>query len=134
MRYLLLIYGPSDQMGDPSPDPSIHAAWIDYTNWLASEGLHLGGEALRPTSTATTVRVRGGERLVTDGPFAETREVLGGYYLLEAADIDRAIEAAARCPGARYGSIELRPIAEMPDMPRPDAARRSAAAAGGTSR
>jgi len=133
MRYLLLIYGPAEQMGDPSPETSDHTAWIDYTGWLGSQGMLLGGEALRGTSTATTVRVRDGQRLVTDGPFAETREVLGGYYLLEADDLDRALEAAARCPGALYGSIELRPIAEMPDMPAPESVARPAAA-GGTPR
>jgi hypothetical protein len=115
MRYMLLIYGP-----DPATRPDDSAAmrdmqpWFDYGNWLTERGLFRAGEPLAPTSSATTVRVQGGQRLVTDGPFAETKEVLGGYYVIECDDLDTAIDAAARCPGARFGSMEVRPIAEMP--------------------
>ncbi len=73
------------------------------------------GEPLAPAA-ATTVRIQDGRRLITDGPFAETREVLGGYYIIECGDLDTAIDAAARCPGALYGSLEVRPIAEMPSQ------------------
>ena len=73
------------------------------------------GDALQPTSTATTVRVRDGKMLTTDGPFAETKEVLGGYYMLECPDLDSAVELASKIPAAEYGSIEVRPVMELPD-------------------
>jgi hypothetical protein len=75
--------------------------------------VHLAGDALQNSQTATTVRVKDGERVVTDGPFAETREVLGGYYLIDVPDLDSALDWAARCPGAKYGSMEVRPIQEF---------------------
>ena len=87
-----------------------------------------GGEALQPTTTATTVRVRDGEALVTDGPFAETKEDLGGFYLFECQDLDEAIELAARIPGAQHGSIEVRPISSSATLP--EASGRAAAQAG----
>jgi len=114
MRYMLLIYGP-----DPEPGSDAAAAmpdmkpWIEYGDWLTERGWFQAGEPLAPTTSATTVRVQNGQRLVTDGPFAETREVLGGYYIVECPDLDAAIEAAARCPGALYGSMEVRPILGM---------------------
>jgi hypothetical protein len=80
---------------------------------VRSKDAFLGGEALEPTATATTVRVRDGQTLTTDGPFAETKEALGGYYIIETDDYDLALEAAARCPGALYGSMEVRPIVDM---------------------
>lgn len=114
MQYLLLIYGvespPSaegDAMGDMTP-------WFDYTNWLVENSWMKGGDALMPTSQATSIRVQDGVRVVTDGPFAETKEVLGGYYLIDVDNLDDAIEAAARCPGAAYGTIEVRPIFPLP--------------------
>lgn len=73
----------------------------------------MGGEALQPSQTATTVRLKDGERVVTDGPFAETREVLGGFYMIDVSDLDTALDWAARCPGAKYGSMEIRPIMEF---------------------
>jgi hypothetical protein len=115
MRYLLLIYTPetSDQ-----PPPEARQAMTDayavVTQEMRERGLFQAGEALEPTSTATTVRVRDGETLTTDGPFAETKEALGGFYLVSAADLDEAIEIAAKIPGARLGSIEIRPIRELP--------------------
>jgi hypothetical protein len=115
MRYLLLIYGPewdSSGMTEEQVQASMEE-WTDYTADLLKRGFSEGGEALEPTSTATTVRVRSGETLTTDGPFAETNEVLGGYYILNCKDLDEAIEIAAKCPGARRGSIELRPITEF---------------------
>ena len=116
VRYMLLIYGPEPGMtGEAGPGP-VTQPWIDYTTSLVEAGIHRGGEPLAPTSSATSVRVRDGRRLVTDGPFAETKEVLGGYYLLECEDLDTALDAAARCPGATYGVIEVRPLAAMPGL------------------
>ncbi|HKX75216.1 MAG TPA: YciI family protein [Acidimicrobiia bacterium] len=114
MRYLLLIYGAP---GDPATTPEEQAAsmeeWGAYTADLLRRGVMEGGEALEEVETATTVRVRDGDVLTTDGPFAETAEVLGGYYVLKVKDLDEAISLAAACPGARRGSIELRPIVEF---------------------
>ena len=116
MRYLLLIYGPADW--DPSQmTPEQQAGsmeeWSEYTADLLRRGVMEAGEALEGTETATTVKLNGSEVLVTDGPFAETAEVLGGYYVLKVKDLDEAIAIAAACPGAKNGSIELRPIAEL---------------------
>jgi hypothetical protein len=92
---------------------AVMAEYNLFTQQLNEHKSYLGGEALTPTSMATTVRVRDGKRSITDGPFAETKEQLGGYYLIEASDLNGAIEAASMCPGAKYGSVELRPIMEM---------------------
>ena len=115
MRYLLLIYGP-EATEEPSPEESaaVMAAYNAFTEHIRSKDAYLGGEALEPTTTATTVRVRDGQTLTTDGPYAETKEALGGYYLVEARDLDEAIDFAARIPGAQQGSIEVRPIWELP--------------------
>lgn len=127
MRYMLLIYGPEMETGvDTSAPMRDMTPWFDYGRWLTEQGYFRGGEPLAPTTTATTVRVQNGQRLVTDGPFAETKEVLGGYYIVECPDLDTAIEAAARCPGAQYGTMEVRPIVEVPA----DAPQSAAAAAG----
>jgi hypothetical protein len=117
MRYLLLIYGPQWDPTQMTPEQVQESMeeWTDYTADLLKRGVSEGGEALESVETATTVRVRDGETLTTDGPFAETKEVLGGYYLLNCKDLDEAIEVAAACPGARTGSIELRPITEFGD-------------------
>ena len=109
MRYLLLIA--NDESDPPSDDVT-----ADYAEWMktmAERGLLQGGERLRFTTDATTVRVRNGEVLTTDGPYAETKEQLGGYYMVDCKDLDEAIEVAAKIPGARVGSIEVRPIWEM---------------------
>jgi hypothetical protein len=113
MRYALLIY--TDQ-ADSLTSEEARARVAEYgafTQAITDEGLMRGGEALEPVTTATTVRVRDGETLVTDGPFAETREQLGGFYLVEADGLDRAIDAARRIPGPRAGSMEVRPIMEV---------------------
>jgi hypothetical protein len=86
-----------------------------YANWLVERGWMRGGDELASTKSATTVRVRDGEVLSTDGPFAETKEQLGGYFLIECDDLDQAIEAAGKLPGAKRGSIEVRPILEGPE-------------------
>jgi hypothetical protein len=127
MRYALLIYTaepteqtPSDAMADE------FARYNAFTEHLRARGAYEAGEALDSTSTATTVRVRDGRTLTTDGPFAETKEALGGFYLLEAADLDEAIAYAAMIPGARHGAIEVRPIFEF----AAEAAAATAGAAG----
>jgi hypothetical protein len=115
MRYLLLIYADestSEGMTEAEVQASL-APWWEYDSALNDAGASLGGEALQPTTTATTVRDEGGKPLVTDGPFAETKEQLGGYYLLDVENLDAAIEWAHKCPAAKYGSIELRPIHEF---------------------
>jgi hypothetical protein len=115
MRYMLLIYADESTFPENVSDepPAISPAWVEYTDWLLREGIHEAGEQLAMSSSATTVRVHDGARLVTDGPYAETKEVLGGYYIIECDDIDKALEAAARCPGAATGSIEVRPLIGM---------------------
>jgi hypothetical protein len=111
MRYALLIYT-AEQTEAPSPEAQ--QAEIDgynaFSDHVKGRGAYEAGEALDPTSTATTVRVRDGKTLTTDGPYAETKEALGGFYLVEAADLDAAIAYAAMIPGARTGAIEVRPI------------------------
>ena len=115
MRYLLLIYGAENGEADmnQSEQRKMMQEYVDYTEALRSAGVMQGGEALQPTATATTVVDQGGSPLVTDGPFAETREQLGGFYLLDVPDLDAAIEWAHKCPGARSGKIELRPVVEF---------------------
>jgi hypothetical protein len=116
MRYLLLIYGNEQAQAGMSEAEGAaqYQAYNDFTKDIVDRGLMQGGEALQPTSTATTVRVRNDETLSTDGPFAETKEQLGGFYLVDCKDLDEAIETAAKIPGARDGSIEVRPVMEYP--------------------
>jgi hypothetical protein len=120
MKYLLLIYGDEAAMETamsgmtPEQQAAQAKVWYDYGDWLAEKGWLLGSDALQATSTATSVRAPDGKPVVTDGPFAETKEQLAGYYLLNVANVDEAIEAGARCPGATFGTIELRPIQEFP--------------------
>jgi hypothetical protein len=115
MRYLLLIYADESQSGKMSEgDPQADMQkWFEYDAAIRAAGASAAGDALQPTTTATTVRDDNGSPLVTDGPFAETREQLGGYYLLDVENLDEAIKWAHRCPGATYGTIELRPIREF---------------------
>jgi hypothetical protein len=116
MQYLLLIYN-DEETWQRMPDEErgkIVQEYFALTDDLRERGAYVGGNPLQPTATATTVRVRDGEQLVTDGPFAETKEQLGGYFLVEAESIDEAIEYAGRIPGARHGSVEVRPIMEVP--------------------
>jgi hypothetical protein len=115
MQYMLLIYGDENGGSDRSEadQQATMQEWFDYTNELRGAGVMKAGDALQGTATATSVRDKGGEPLVTDGPFAETKEQLGGYYLLDVADLDEAIRWAHKCPGARSGTIELRPVMEF---------------------
>jgi len=118
MRYLCLIYD-NEQAWEKMPKEEADAVFGEYfsfTEGIKQAGQHLGGEALQPTPTATTVRVRNGKVQTTDGPFAETKEQLGGYYLIDARDLNDAIQVAAKIPSARYGSIEVRPIMEITSM------------------
>jgi hypothetical protein len=115
MRYLLLIY--TRESTEAVPDEVTQkeqAAYGEFTADIRARGIFQAGEALEPTSTATTVQVRDGRTITTDGPFAETKEALGGFYMVEVKDLDEAIELAARIPAALHGSIEVRPIMELP--------------------
>lgn len=111
MQYLLLIYEDETALpGRVQADPDFLPGYGRLSQALKASGEWLGGEPLRPTSTATSVRVRNGEVLLTDGPFAETREQLGGFFLVNAENLDRAVAIAAQIPSARHGTIEVRPI------------------------
>jgi hypothetical protein len=112
MQYLLLIHDDEAQWGDMPEDDrnSIYAEYGQYTQELESRGILVGANQLQPSSTATVVHVSDGKTLTTDGPFAETKEVLGGYYLIDVETLDEALDWAAKIPSARYGHIEVRPI------------------------
>jgi hypothetical protein len=112
MKYLCLIYqDESVTQKLPKADAEkIHGEYLAFTDEIKKSGRLLGNNGLQPTHTATTVRVRNGKVTTTDGPFAETKEQLGGYYLIEAGDLSEAIQTAAKIPSARFGSIEIRPI------------------------
>jgi hypothetical protein len=115
MQYLLLIFGQESQWGTMSEAEKTKTTgeYMTFTKQIQETKHLVGGNRLQPIATATTVRVREGKTTKTHGPFAETREQLGGYYLVEAKDLDEACALAARIPGARTGSIEVRPIAQM---------------------
>ena len=116
MKYMLLIYL-EEQALDDSVREHCYVESTELAHQLSADGKFLATSPLQPTSTATSVRVRDGKRLVTDGPFAETREQLGGFYLVDARDLDEAIGIAARIPGARWGTVEIRPVIEIPGLP-----------------
>src|SRR5256884_3937658 len=116
MQYMLLVYL-EEQALDQTEREQCYEESVQLTHDLHARGQYLAAAPLHPTSTATSVRVRDGRRLVTDGPFAETREQLGGYFLVDAGDLDEAIGIAARIPGARVGTVEIRPVLEMPGLP-----------------
>ena len=120
MRYTLLIYEEEANWAAFSDEDrgKLLQEYFDFHTWVNERGAFVAGEPLTPVSTATTVRVRDGQTLTTDGPFAETKEQLGGFYLIEAADLDEALEIAAKVPSARLGSIEVRPVLDM--SPRED--------------
>jgi len=116
MRYMLLIYSdPSRraQMSRADMD-RLMGAFFTYTDEMRKAGVHRAGDPLKGTETATTVRVRDGKTLTTDGPFAETKEQLAGYYLVDVPDLDAALQWAARCPGAALGAVEVRPLMDLP--------------------
>ena len=112
MQYMLLIYDDEQLWAgmDESERGQIFQAYGSYTEDMRQKGVFVAGDALQPTSTATTVRDRNGDRLVTDGPFAETKEQLGGYYVVDVPNLDEALKWAAKCPAAKGGSVEVRPL------------------------
>ena len=123
MRYLVLIY--DEQTANPSPEPPDPATmgpvmeeYNAYSQMLRDKGVYVAGEALQPVTTATSIRVRDGQTMTTDGPFAETKEALGGFYLIDAKDLDEALDLGRKCPGAKFGTIEVRPIVDFdaPDV------------------
>jgi hypothetical protein len=113
MKYMLLIYGNEATKRAPEDTMAIVKEYVALSESLRAGGQYIAAERLQPTSTATTVRTRDGKTLTTDGPFAETKEQLGGFFFIEAKDLDEAISVAARMPAARYGSVEVRPIHVM---------------------
>ena len=123
MKYMLLIYGDEDSWTDAERQ-ACYVESTELTHELNSRGQFLGASPLQPVATAASVRVREGKRIVTDGPFAETREQLGGFFMVEARDLNEAIAIAGRIPGARKGTVEVRPVVEIPNMPTPGQAKR----------
>jgi hypothetical protein len=115
MKYLLMIYGSeaAAQAASKADIDQMHAGYMAYTEAMKKAGILVGGERLQRTSAATTVRVANGKTQVLDGPYAETKEQLGGYYMIEVPDLDTALSWAARCPGASLGVMEVRPIWPM---------------------
>jgi hypothetical protein len=116
MKYMLLIYQAEDAINEAEREACYQES-TQLVHDLSAKGKYLAANPLHPASTATSVRVRDGKRILTDGPFAETREHLGGYFLIDAKDLDEAIGVAARIPGARKGTVEIRPVREIPNLP-----------------
>ncbi|WP_447969839.1 YciI family protein [Nitrospira sp. M1] len=116
MKYLLLIYGDEHALNETERQECYEES-TQLAHQLKSVGQYVAANPLHPTTMATSIQVRGGKRLVTDGPFAETREQLGGYFLVEAKNLDEALDIAARIPMARKGTVEVRPVIEIPGLP-----------------
>ncbi len=112
MRYIMLIYL-EEQVLDDAAREHCYIESTELTHRLGAKGQFVDAAPLHPVSTATSVRIRDGRRVVTDGPFAETREQLGGYFLVDARDLDEALEIAAQIPGARFGTVEVRPVVDL---------------------
>jgi hypothetical protein len=114
-QYMMLIYTPTE--GGPSPEEmaAAHPRWNAYTQSLTEAGVLVAGDALEGVDTATTVRERDSETVLTDGPFAETKEILAGYYLIDVPDLDAALKWASRIPNVSYGSVEVRPVMVFPE-------------------
>lgn len=115
MKYMLLIYHEEKSLGEEERQ-ACYAESLQLVDDIQKRGQYLGANPLHPTATATSVRVRNGKRSVTDGPFAETREQLGGYFLIEAGNLDEAIAVAERIPMARKGTVEIRPVIDLPGL------------------
>ena len=116
MKYMLLIYA-NEQAWTEAEREQCYGESTQFAHQLKANGKYLAANPLQPVATATSVQVRDGKRLVTDGPFAETKEQLGGYFLVDARDLDEAIDIAGRLPGARKGTVEIRPVVEIPGLP-----------------
>ena len=116
MKYMLLIYGDETALNAAERE-ECYADSVRLTQQLDSAGQYIGASPLYPTSTSTSVRVRDGKCIITDGPFAETREQLGGYFLVNAEDLDQAISIAERVPGVRWGTVEIRPVIVIDGLP-----------------
>jgi len=116
MKYAMLIYLDETALSEPQRQECYHES-AQYAQQLSSSGRCLADMPLHPTSTATSLRIRDGKRMVTDGPFAETREQLGGFFLIEARDLDEAIEIASQIPAGRWGTVEVRPVIEIECAP-----------------
>ena len=116
MKYMLLIYGDENAWTREERE-ACYGESVQLAHDIKASGQYLGASPLQGVATATSVRVRDGKRFVTDGPFAETREQLGGYYLVDAPDLDAAIGIAGRIPGVKIGTVEIRPIVELPNLP-----------------
>ncbi|HEX2646175.1 MAG TPA: YciI family protein [Candidatus Dormibacteraeota bacterium] len=116
MKYMLLVYA-DEQASDEAEKEQCYQESAQIAQQIRSTGQYLAAAPLHPVATATSVRVRDGKRVLTDGPFAETREQLGGYFIVDVRDLDEAIDIAARLPGAGLGTIEIRPIMEIPGLP-----------------
>ncbi len=127
MKYMLLIYG-NEQVVEAAGRDACYVESAQLAQDLNASGHYLGASPLQLIATATSVQMRGGKRLVTDGPFAETYEQLGGFYLIDARDLDEALEIAERVPGARFGTVEIRPLMEIPGLPDEDATKTGLAA------
>ena len=117
MQYMLLIYSAESDRPAMTPEDqgTMMKAYMDFSAAIQAEGIMVAGDALKDTKLATTVRVRDGKAVNTDGPFAATKEQLGGYYLIDVPDLDKALEVAARLPGSWYGSVEVRPVMNPED-------------------
>lgn len=118
MRFALLIY--DEETANPNPAPPDPAVWGQvmeeynaFTRAIKDAGVEAGGEALEPNTTATTIRIRDGQTITTDGPYAETKEGLGGFYLIDCENLDEALAWAAKCPGSWYGTVEVRPVVDF---------------------
>jgi hypothetical protein len=117
MKYMLLIYADEQAWTEPERQ-ACYGESTELAHSLNSKGQFVSASPLQPVATATSVQVRNGKRIVTDGPFAETREQLGGYFMIDAKNLDEAIDIAGRIPGARKGTVEIRPVVEIPDLPK----------------
>jgi hypothetical protein len=125
-QYMLSIYVPTEDGRSPEEQAAERPRWFEYTEGLHKAGVHVAGDALHDLDTATTIRVRDGETQITDGPFAETKEFLAGYYVIDVPDLDTALEHAAGIPSVDRGSVEVRPVVDMSTMPGWEAAAATA--------